>query len=569
MADDTYSRGYRNDPYDRGGASDSGPATDPLTELARLIGQSDPFSPDRNRQRDPRQADAYPQQSSDWQADPAQHAQHYDPQHYDPQQYDHGAQDQRYGAAEPQQYADNTHGSGDQYASQQNGYAYPQAGQHGEGYADTSGYAEQPYHQDQQAYHQEQPAYQHDPHGYQDPQGYQAQQGYSDQPAYAQQAHHEPQAYHPDQNPYYQDQPAQPPEHPPAQVAYASIAPEQGEHAAMSAEHQPVPGYPAPPFFGTDPNARPDEYYEDAPAPRRGWLVTAAALIGLTVVGVAGAFAYRAVFTGGETRIISRDVLPNKITPAQAGQDSANRSGDRLASANKNEKLGPAPEQPMTIPEPPRTVPPAITQTQTAAAPPAPTPVLPPAPSAPSQASLPSDTGGNAAPRRVRTEKINPQQVGDVSGPRAGGPIRNVGPTPSIQPAQPRVVGPTPSANAPLSLAPNAPDPAPAPAPEPRVHTTAVAPPPPAVERSSGGGSGYYVQLSAQKSEEEAKSSFRGIQARHSGLLGGQHVVVRRKDLGSKGVFYGAQVGPFSREAAGKLCEGLKAAGQGCMIQRN
>jgi cell division septation protein DedD len=104
------------------------------------------------------------------------------------------------------------------------------------------------------------------------------------------------------------------------------------------------------------------------------------------------------------------------------------------------------------------------------------------------------------------------------------------------------------------------------------MHTTAVAPPP-AVERNSeghgGGGSGYYVQLSAQKSEEEAKSSFHGIQARHSGLLGGQQLFVRRKDLGSKGIFYGAQVGPFSREAANKLCEDLKAAGQGCMVQRN
>src|ERR1700751_2229446 len=87
MADDTYSRGYRNDRHDRGGPSDSGPATDPLTELARLIGQADPFAPDRNRQPDPRQPDAYPQ-SADWPADPAQHGQQYDPQHYEGQNYE-------------------------------------------------------------------------------------------------------------------------------------------------------------------------------------------------------------------------------------------------------------------------------------------------------------------------------------------------------------------------------------------------------------------------------------------------------------------------------------------------
>src|SRR5262249_61285901 len=108
MADDTYSRGYRNDPYDRGGTGDSGPGgTDPLTELARLIGQSDPFAPDRNRQPDPRQT---PPQPPNWPADSAQHAQ-YDTQHHGTQQYDDGTYDDRYAAGEPQQYADQGYSS--------------------------------------------------------------------------------------------------------------------------------------------------------------------------------------------------------------------------------------------------------------------------------------------------------------------------------------------------------------------------------------------------------------------------------------------------------------------------
>src|SRR4051794_16755618 len=132
MADDTYSRGYRNDQHDRGGPGDSGPATDPLTELARLIGQSDPFAADGRRQP------GHPSQP-----------------------YDRGAHDDRYAASEPQHYADSTHGSAEQYAAHQNGYAYPQAAQHEAGYGDGSGYGEpQPYHQDQQAYQSDQPAYQ-------------------------------------------------------------------------------------------------------------------------------------------------------------------------------------------------------------------------------------------------------------------------------------------------------------------------------------------------------------------------------------------------------------------------
>ena len=520
MADDKYSRGYRNDPHDRGGAGASGPATDPLTELARLIGQSDPFAPDRNRQPDPRQPDPY-RQPTDWHAESAQHD--------DPQHYDHGTQDDRYAAGEPQHYADQGYGSADPYAHQ-NSYPDPHAGQHEAGYGEASGYAEQPYHQDPQAYQQDQPAYQQDQR-----------------------------AYPPHRQVYAAD-------HEAPYFGPGSDAPQHG--AAPAEPHAPVPGFP-PPFPGTDPNARSDDYYDDAPAPRRGWAVTAAALVGLAVVGTAGAVAYRAVFTGGEARIITRDVAPNKVTPVQTAQDSANKPGDKLASASQNERLGPPPEQPMTIPEPPRTVPPALSQN--AAPPPAPAPVLPPAPGGPNQVITPADNGG-AAPRKVRTEKINPQQAGEAAEARPAAAPRTAGPTP-IQPAQPRVAPPAPPANgpdAPLSLAPQGinspPDPAPAPAAPMR--TTAIASPP-AVEPNHAAGPGYYVQVSAQKSEEEAKSSFRGIAARHASLLGGQQPVIRRKDLGSKGVFFGAQVGPFARDAAMKLCEDLKAAGQSCMVQKN
>jgi hypothetical protein len=487
MADDTYSRGYRHDPFDRGGTENAGPATDPLTELARLIGQSDPFATERKRQPDPRAADAQEQHYSD------------------------AAHDERYGAAEPQHGADNSYGADDAY----NGHAYPHEAQH------DTGYAEQ--------------RYQHD------------------------------QAYHPDHEAYPQDQDAYPQDQPPSYYGERHGSPERGGHAAAPADAQG--DYAVPPFFGTDPNTRPDDYYEDAPAPRRGWLVTAAALVGLAVVGTAGAFAYRAVFTGGPPSIITRDVGPSKITAALANPDNgASKASERLASAGQNERLGPPSEQPIAIPDPARTAPPPVLgQGQNPALNPA--AAMPPAPTAPAQAAGPSDAGA-PAPRKVPTVRIKPDQPGD-----SAAPPRAV----AVAPTQPRVAPPAPPANpsAPLSLAPQgipnaaAPAPAPEPAPAPRQHTTALAPAAPAADHGGGGGPGYYVQVSASKSEEEAKSTFRGIQARHASLLGGQHPVFRRKDLGSKGVFYGAQVGPFAREAAGKLCEDLKAAGQSCMIQKN
>lgn len=518
MADDTYSRGYRNDPYDRGGTGASGPATDPLTELARLIGQSDPFAVDRNRAPDPHAADAH-EPPADWRSDPAQQPQHYDDQ----------AHDDRYGDAGTQpHYADSAYGAADQYAAQPNGHAYPPQGQQVPGYADAQGYGEQTYHQDQQPYRQDQPAY-----------------------------HQEPPPYPQSAPPYY---------------GQASAAPHDGGYEAAPTDPR---GYPAPPFFGADQQPRPDEYYEDAPAPRRGWLVTAAALVGLAVVGIAGAFAYRAVFTGGQPSIITRDTGPSKITPALTNQDNgSSKAIDRLAAAGQNERLGPPPEQPIAIPDPARTAPPPVLGPDQNLG-----PAMPAAPSAPGQATAPADSfasapaapGNAVAPRKVPTVRIKPDQPGDTIATRPVAPPRTITPSP-VQPAQPRVVTPAPSANAsnaPLSLAPQGIYNAPAPAPAPPMHTTALAPAAPAASRGGGGGGGYYVQVSAQKTEEEAKSSYRGIQARHASLLGGHHAVFRRKDLGGKGVFYGAQVGPFSREGAAKLCEDLKAAGQSCMIQRN
>jgi cell division protein FtsN len=78
------------------------------------------------------------------------------------------------------------------------------------------------------------------------------------------------------------------------------------------------------------------------------------------------------------------------------------------------------------------------------------------------------------------------------------------------------------------------------------------------------------VQVSSQKSETDAESSFRGIQSKYSGVLGGQPHVIRRADLGTKGTYYRAMVGPYNtREQAVQLCSSLKSAGGDCVVQAN
>jgi hypothetical protein len=46
-------------------------------------------------------------------------------------------------------------------------------------------------------------------------------------------------------------------------------------------------------------------------------------------------------------------------------------------------------------------------------------------------------------------------------------------------------------------------------------------------------------------------------------------VVIRKIELGQKGTYYRALVGPLAGNEASELCSGLKAAGGQCLIQRN
>jgi cell division protein FtsN len=60
------------------------------------------------------------------------------------------------------------------------------------------------------------------------------------------------------------------------------------------------------------------------------------------------------------------------------------------------------------------------------------------------------------------------------------------------------------------------------------------------------------------------------LQAKYPGQLGGRQVFIHKVELGAKGTYYRAMVGPFSTQAdASTLCSGLKAAGGQCIIQRN
>jgi cell division septation protein DedD len=132
-------------------------------------------------------------------------------------------------------------------------------------------------------------------------------------------------------------------------------------------------------------------------------------------------------------------------------------------------------------------------------------------------------------------------------------------PVTAAPPPAPRGTAPTP-VTGPLALQPQAAESA-----TPRVRTVTVARPPPEITSSTSGG--YVVQLSSQKTEAEAQAVFRSLQAKFPNELGDRQPLIKRADLGGKGVVYRTQVGPFpSAQEANRFCAGYKAAGGQCFV---
>jgi cell division septation protein DedD len=111
-----------------------------------------------------------------------------------------------------------------------------------------------------------------------------------------------------------------------------------------------------------------------------------------------------------------------------------------------------------------------------------------------------------------------------------------------------------------------APQPGQAPDPAPPTRTAAVNPTQTAAPAAGGQ---YLVQVSSQKTEADAQASYKALQGKFQ-ALGSRPPVIKRADLGEKGVVYRAMVGPFgSSDEATQFCMSLKSAGGQCFVPRN
>ena len=520
MADRYPNRPFPADDYGRGGDQhgSGGNENDPLAELARLIGQTDPFAAP-GRVNPPPRAAAPREQNQ--------------PQYQQPQ-YQEPVEEHELPPAGPPTWIQRANIQRQQ-AAQETPPPIP--------YDEGEEYPSRDY----QA--QEYPSMVHPLHRYATQAG--AHQGDDQEASYDQaQQHADPSRYD--------------------DALYGQI-----ESGAQ--DFQRDPAYPDDPYAYQDGY---DEDQEEQRPKRRGGLLMIAAVLALAVIGTGAAFAYR-TFVGsprsGEPPIIKADNSPTKIVAAPS--DISGKTLDRMPTGDGAEKLVPREEAPVDVNTKaagPRVVFPPLNANNNPPSPASVSPgTMPPnvAPGAPSNGTMP-----NSEPRKIRTFSVHGDQADGAAAPVTAAPgvpapsnAKQAAATRQIPPpAAPRGAPPA-AGNGPLSLSPDSAQASLPPAPaEPRTRLAATTPAQTAnaSEAAPAAEGRFLVQVSSQKTEADAQASFRALQKKFPDALGSHSPLIKRADLGGdKGTVYRAMVGPFAnREEAVKFCMSYKSAGGQCYI---
>jgi len=315
--------------------------------------------------------------------------------------------------------------------------------------------------------------------------------------------------------------------------------------------------FPAPQGEYDEGDAEYDETMdEDEPGRRRRGALIAVSLVGAIALGGAMAYTYKAFLGNSSGRaplIRLSDSGPVKIKPDDPGgrefahtdKKLLNRLSDAPPAAGESEaqddRAGDDPNAPRKV----RIIP------------------ITPASGPVTTASVPARPAPGAAP---------------VSVP--GVMLENIGPPAAARPpVPPPVAAPKAQASPPIKVVAVANElpPPPAEAAAPPARKPAAAPVAkalvPKVKQASAatspsGASGFVAVLASKKSRMDALKAFADLQQKYGDVLAAKTPDVQEADLGDKGVWYRAVVGPpGSREAATSVCSQLKTAGHaGCWV---
>lgn len=367
-----------------------------------------------------------------------------------------------------------------------------------------------------------------------------------------------------------------------------------------------------------------EELFEDEQPPKRTSRILPIVVASLAILGfvVIVYYAYQQGIRAGSEQnppIIKAEEGPTKVRPASPGGMDVPNQGMKVyelgkpgaqTAAGGPERILPKPEEPLQRPKEPQAAPEPAPAQQGAA------------PSAGVVPAIPGSAAGNAAALSANLPPLSmitgtPLAAGAVTTPPpppvpgtglptpAAPLVADAPPAPAAKPPGPAVPAPPPPAapprdNAPTAAAPaqrgialGAPRPAaptplqqqatiaapaaPAAPPAPAAPTAPAAPPAPAaapqaavppIAAAPAGGGSYRVQIVAAKTEAEAQQFWQTAVRKHRDLLGSLGMETQAIDVPGKGTLIRVLVGPLaSKTEADKLCAGLRARNQDCIVR--
>jgi hypothetical protein len=389
---------------------------------------------------------------------------------------------------------------------------------------------------------------------------------YDEQAAYQQQAYQQ-QAYQQDA---YQNDPQ----------AYAEaeqeIDPSRYDDALYGQLETGAQDFQREPAYPDDPYAYQGEYEEELEEPRkrRGLPFKVGAVLALGVFGVAAAYGYHSLFgttRSGEIPIIRADNSPTKVVPQQS--DAGAKLPDRMVSGDGAEKIVPREEQPVDINTRnvgPRVVFPNLNQNAN------PPPVasvapsgMPPAQPAGTAPGLAGNNGTlpNGEPRKIRTFSVkgdqpDPSAVPVAQPPAAAPPPVAAAKNTKMAKGAPSQVTANANASAPMTLSPQG---------QPIDTGVQVAATNPAqiAPSASATGGGYLVSITSQPSEADSQAAFRVMQTKYPSVLGSQPPVIARATTKTGATTYRAGVSFPTHDEAAQFCKSYETAGGQCWVVKN
>lgn len=324
-----------------------------------------------------------------------------------------------------------------------------------------------------------------------------------------------------------------------------------------------------------------EAYLTPAPARRRGW-VFAAIACGVGVLAVVGAFSFRSGGTiSNEIPVIAADSQPVKVEPETPGGEEVPNINKAIYEHTNQVPTGDGAvvvdnrEQPVDVEQ--MLIQQGAAQAQAEA-------ILKDAESI--STTTHTTTTGSASdvesptvqepmnlalialgePKRVRTVSVKPDgTITPSDGPDMPAAPRSAEVAPV---AQPEVTANKPAVRAPLQISPQAAPARPAPAQAPQVQVPQVQVSQASVQAAAPVTGNYTVQLAAPGSENEARNLYARLQRKHAELADYSPNVIKAESGGR--VIYRLRVGSFpSRDAATALCVRIQATGGQCFVARN